>query len=156
VAGPNLLSIPLQVWNSSLAAVLQTVNFTTARRYDPLDPDPWKEFAAGKASNDLATVPFGSAMWVSAVAAGEYVVLGKVPAAVVLPLKAGWNLVAYASSTPRSVAMALAGIPYTRVEVFEPAAVPFRLRTATGAETLAPGQALWIRVSADATWAPPP
>jgi len=151
VPGPNLLSLPIPVLNASVASVLQTVSHDTVRRHDATLASPWKA-AYGTRPGPLAVIPTGSAFWVNATAAGTYAIAGTVPPSVTVLLKAGWNLVSYASHTPRSIAAALAGIPWTRVEVFDPGTPPYRLRAAASPDLLAPGAGLWVHVTADASW----
>jgi len=151
VPGPNLLGVPLELANHSIASALQTVSYTAVRRHDAVSGD-WLAYIAGKPSNDLALLPPGSGFWVNATAPGEFVIAGRMLPAVSLSLKAGWNLVTYASPSPRTLAAALAGVPYDRVEAFDATEGTYRLRAVSEAEVLAPGQALWVRTASDATW----
>ena len=151
VPGLNLLGVPIPLLDVSLSSVLQTVNHTDVRAFDPTLPSPWSSYHAGRGGG-LAALPTGSGFWVTAPTAGTYAVAGIVPVNATVSLRAGWNLVAYASQTPRTVATALVGVPWIRVEVFDLSAGAYRLRQATAGVTLSPGQGLWVMVTADAAW----
>ena len=150
--GPNLLSVPLAVENDSVSNVMQTVNFSGVRQFVASDSEPWFSFSYVKSENRLYSLPLGCAFWVNVNVSGEYVVAGPVLPAVSVLLKAGWNLVSYATHTSRTVASAFSGIAYSRAEVFQATSNPYRLRAAVSSETLTPGVGLWVYVDADATW----
>lgn len=73
---------------------------------------------------------------------------GLVPKNVVIGLRAGWNLVAYCSMNSSTVAQALAGIPWRRVELAGGPA-PYFLRVTTAGDLFRPGMAFWVLVGSD-------
>jgi hypothetical protein len=154
VPGPNLLGLPIPVENASVTSLLQTVAFTSVRRFDGRNATPWSSAYASRPGS-LDSVPTGAGFWVDAPSAGTFAVAGTVPPSVSVPLKAGWNLVAYPGHTSRPIATALAGIPWSRAEVFNANDPPYRLRQAGSGYVLAPGAGLWIHVTADTTWVVP-
>jgi len=111
VPGLNLLGVPIPLLDVSLSSVLQTVNHTDVRAYDPTLPSPWSSYHAGRGGG-LAALPTGSGFWVTAPTAGTYAVAGIVPVNVrVCPVavnvsSASWSRrIRWASSNdrPRSI-----------------------------------------------------
>ncbi len=160
VAGWNLISLPLTPADTSILTALADrdgdTSWTRAMWYNPSTPaDLWKQYnsAWGAALNDLGAVTASMGIWlyVSTVGDGFINVTGSAQASTVVSLKAGWNLVGYPSNTQRTVATALAGVPYDLVEGFDGAAT-YKTVALTGASLMAPGKAYWIRVTADAEW----
>jgi dienelactone hydrolase len=152
-SGRSLLSVPLLQADSSAARVLQTIgsDFVSARAYDAAAvADPWKSRYPGR--GDLQILPFGSALWIDLTSPGQYTLAGLVIDLPSLTLRAGWNLVAYASLLPESAAASLAGIPLLRIETFAAMADPYRLRVVPASEILGWGEAYWVYVTTTATW----
>ena len=147
-AGWALFSIPLLQAGPAIAVVLQTVSFDVVRTYRASDPaDPWKVYRMGQ-PGDLTAVEWGDGLWVRLVAPGDLAVAGLVVPSPAFLLRPGWNLVAYASPIPRTLAASLAGVPgVVRVETYDPmSSDPYRLRVADPVEMLIPGGAYWILV----------
>jgi hypothetical protein len=78
---------------------------------------------------------------------------GLIPDSVDIDLKAGWNLIASCSMTNRTVGDVLAGVPWVAVEVLDQSQPGYRLRRASSADILFPGQGFWVQVTADSTLA---
>ena len=152
-AGRSLLTAPLVQADPSPARVLQTVwpDLTAVRAYDASDgADPWASRYPSR--GDLLTLPFGGAFWVDLVSPGQYTVAGLVVDAPSIPLRAGWNLVAYAALTPEPLAASVAGLPVARIEAFAAVPDPYRLREVPPGETLVWGEAYWVLARATAFW----
>lgn len=154
--GMNLFSLPVRPFNTSFPAVFATVSgqWDVVRAYDASDAqDPWRSNRAGRLQ-EIPTVDAGTALWVHVqmFSRVSFAVAGYVPDSVTLPLRAGWNLVGYASGVPRTVGDALAAIPWAGVEAFDSALSPYYLKRLTAASALAPGDGLWIRMAAGADW----
>jgi len=87
-------------------------------------------------------------------------VMGTRPgSATVVPLKAGWNLVGFPStSVSYTVGQLKADLGMTgvRVEAFDGAAAPYSLRASLDTDALRSGNGYWVYVPADAIWMVPP
>lgn len=151
-AGWNLVSVPFLQVDWSVASVLQTLSYDLVRVYRPQDPaDPWKASRPSR-PGDLGALAWGEGIWVKVTVGGDFVTAGLVVPAPAISLAPGWNLVAYASPVPQSLNESLAGVGVLRVEAFDAGAVPYHLRLADPGETLLPGHAYWVLLSAGATW----
>jgi len=157
LTGHDLVSVPLLIRNTSASSVLATAtirpfNFTYVRYYDSADSvDPWKEYTAA-GYRDLFLVDNGMGLWAGSSGPSQISVAGVVPSGYPVHLKAGWNLVGYPSMTERRVADALAGLPFVRVEGFDPLATDYNLRVLGPSDLMLPGQGYWVCLLSDATW----
>ena len=77
-------------------------------------------------------------------------VTGAVPGNVTISLKAGWNLIGYPTLTDRTVAETLFGLPYDRIECFDPLA-PYHLRAMSDSNFMTTGMGYWVHLTQNAT-----
>ena len=154
--GWNLVSIPVNMVDESLPAVLQTITWERARYYDTTDPiDPWKGNTVGRpaALNDLLSIDHTQALWVFVNApAGDYLIsVGQVPSLTNINLFAGWNFVGYPGFTEQTVTDALSGIPYDSVEAYDGGAA-YLISELGGSDMMSCGNGYWIKVTSDCVW----
>ena len=148
LAGPNLISVPVEAQDWSVGSVFQTVVWTRARTYDnPAGQGKnWRSGSPTKPWSDLGTVDRTSAVWVAVAADGWWSVAGLVPASTPVTLTVGWNFIGYPSFSTQTVDTVLAGVNYQTVEGFavDP---PFNLRRLSGGDTLTAGEGYWVHVA---------
>ncbi len=142
-AGLQLVSLPLEPADASVATVFQTVDYGQVRQYDAASPDPWRASMPQKPTNDLAAVDLALGLWVDLIAPADFVVAGLVPAQVTVDLEKGWNLIGYPALAPGLVGDVLAGVAWSRAEGWD-AVGPYHLRVLSAAESMGPGQAYWV------------
>lgn len=157
--GWNLVSFPVQTSGSPLD-VLNDMGGNTAwdivKRFDPLSPaDPWKTYRVGSTVNDLLSIDNTMGLWVHITNVGTdslLTVLGAEPGITAIGLRAGWNLVSYASLTPRTANVALSGTS-TDIIAYYQAASPYITDTADlETVTMEAGKAYWVHVTSDCIW----
>ncbi|MFQ6128551.1 MAG: TIGR03790 family protein [Thermoplasmata archaeon] len=156
-AGWNLISIPHVVTNRSVQAVLASIegNYDVLKYYNnSATSDPWKTYKSGRdpSLNDLREIHNRIGFWIHMKSEGDLLVGGASVPTTMIRLKYGWNLVGYPSYANRSIQDALAGVPWTRIEGFDPLAEPYRLRVLSPSDILSPGMGIWIKVSQDCWW----
>jgi parallel beta-helix repeat protein len=152
-ANKHFISIPLLLNDSNISSVLRTLKYNMAWYYDNTDVlDHWKSYNPFKQFNDLIAFDHTMALWVNIREDSNLTVAGTVPKNTSSELKAGWNFAGYPSFIKRSVAENLNGIPYERVEAYNPNAPPQYLDLLYPNKLMHPGIGYWIKVSADATW----
>ena len=155
VSGHTLLAVPVAVSDDSVSTVLQTVGseLVVAWRHDASDgPDPWKSYGAAKGGGDLTALPFGSAFWLRTIVPAVYTVAGLVVSNPAIPLRPGWNLVAYAALASEPVAVSLAGVAgVARVETFD-TSPPYDLGIVAPTELLAWGEGYWVYTTVGGQW----
>jgi hypothetical protein len=78
------------------------------------------------------------------------IVAGLVPESTTLTLESPWNLIGYASFTDKTVADALSGISYTKVQGWSDKP-PQHQRNMSDGDIMADGNAFWIRVHSTQT-----
>jgi parallel beta-helix repeat protein len=148
----DFISFPVIQWNNSLPEVLKTLDFDYVRYYNSSNPnDPWKSYYKNKPFNDLNYLDYKMGFWINLLSDDNFTVAGLVPKYTVIPLYSSWNMVGYPSFTNRTVSEALAGIPWTAVEGFDPTP-PYYLKKLSGNDTMSVGNAYWIEVSNNAIW----
>jgi hypothetical protein len=153
-AGPNLISVPLEVTTECIYCVLRSVNWTYAEWYDAFDDaDHWKTHLVTRPMelNDFRAINRTKGFWLTIPANGTLTVTGKVPTSTTIQLRAGWNYIGYPSLTPKSVFKALAGTGYDMVEGFDENA-PYRLSPLSDNDKMRPGEGYRIHVPADTLW----
>lgn len=71
-----------------------------------------------------------------------------------IQLRAGWNLVGYPSTLPRTVALGVAGLGgnFRAIEGYDPSASPYFLKRLSPSDTLSGGGGYWIWVGSAAMW----
>ena len=156
-SGWNLISLPLQPFNTAIASVLSGIKGScevvwaypdqTWKVYDPNDPD----------GTTLTTMEAGKGYWLKMTAPKTLSVSGTAPPSS-LPLAQGWNLVGYdgasctASSTPlSSIGSALQvswGYGAQGWQFYDPTATA-KENTLTN---LCPGAGYWVEVNGTAAW----
>lgn len=156
-AGWNLVSIPYVGTNRSIEAVLDSIDgkYDTVRHYNSsVIADPWKTFKAGRAPslNELRWLTDEMGFWIHMKTEADIVVGAEELPTTWVRLKYGWNLVGYPSFSNRTIQDSLAGVPWTQIEGFDPLAMPHRLKVLSSMDVLAPGTAIWIKVTQDCWW----
>jgi parallel beta-helix repeat protein len=151
-SGKHLVSIPLILNNTNISNALQTLKFNTAWYYNNTNLlDPWKSYNPSKPINDLSDINHTIALWIDVAESSNLTVAGIVPKTTSIELKSGWNFVGYPSLIERTVADALSGINYERIEGYSQSP-PEYLRIYTDIDLMIAGYGYWIKVSADVTW----
>jgi parallel beta-helix repeat protein len=150
--GKHLISIPLELNDTSISSAFQTLEYDSIWQYDPFDVlDPWKSYNPQRPFNDLTNVNHTMALWLEVTTSGNLAIAGTVPKTSDIMLKEGWNLVGYPSFIERNVSEALGGIVYERIEGYSPSP-PEYLRIYSSNEIMRPGCGYWIKVGSDAMW----
>lgn len=146
----NMVSVPLQPWNTSIDQVFAYSNWDYAMAYSMND---WQSKATFRpaSQNDLTTVNSTMGAWLRQPTPTGMRFVGKLMPSTQIPLKAGWNLVGYPTIAQRTVQDALAGTGWDAVEAYD-ASSPYRLRAMGGTEYMQPGNGYWVHVPTDVTW----
>ena len=157
VEGKNFVSFPLDPQNTSIPWVLRTIpgEYDRLTYFDAADSlDPWKVYDPARGFLDFTALERSRGYWINVTAPGGTTLLlgGLYPTVTAIVLLPGWNMVGYPAGTSRSVAVAFAGVPWTSVETFDPAADPYRLRKLRAADGLQPGKGVWVYVTVAAVW----
>jgi parallel beta-helix repeat protein len=152
-ANKHFFAIPLLLSDTNLSSILQTLKYNMVWYYDNTDAlDHWKSYNPFKQFNDLIAYNRTMALWVNITESSNLTVAGIVPKNTSNELKAGWNFVGYPSFVKRNIAEALSGIPYERVEAYNPTLPPEYVQLLWDNKLMHPGIGYWIKISADATW----
>ncbi len=153
--GWNLISIPLEMADTSVSSVLASINghWDVVKYYVNTDKsDPWKTYRVGSSLNDLTRIDNTMGFWIHATIACNLTVSGTIPVSTSIPLYAGWNLVGYPTLTfTESVANVFWGTGADRVEVCD-LAEPGLIKEVGPTYIMKPGEGYWVHVSADAIW----
>jgi len=144
-AGSNLVSLPLEVDDDSVASILATVPWTSVRTYRD---GMWRTAYAGRPGSGLDALPAGSAFWIEVSSDAWWTLVGRTPGTTQVPLRAGWNLVGYPALFARPAAEVFAGIDVVAMERFADAP-PYNLQRLDGAGMLSPGRGYWVQVRQD-------
>jgi hypothetical protein len=159
VNGWNLISFPIQT-SGSPPDVLGDLGGDTiwdvVKWFDTLSPaDPWKTYRIGGTANDLMYIDNTMGLWLHVTDVGTdslLTVQGAEPGITVIGLHAGWNLVSYASLTPRAADIALSGTSTDMIAYYQ-AASPYITDTADlETVTMEAGKGYWVHVTADCIW----
>jgi hypothetical protein len=119
-SGIKLISIPFNMTSTDLATILNSLDYSIAWWYDPLDTvDHWKTFSPFKSYNDLLTYNRTMALWVEVNSDSYLTVAGMVPDSTSIQIHEGWNLIGYPAFKPKGVSMIFNTIQYERIEAFE-------------------------------------
>jgi hypothetical protein len=158
VTGANILSLPIIPNDTKIETVLESITseYNFVRAYDASDhKDPWKSFRPGR-GGDISEIRTGMVFVVSVPSGPAFLAIpGLVPDETVISLEKGWNLVSLVSANSLTVAAALDGIPYTKIEGFDPLKRPYRTFKLGPDDILAPGDCLWIYLKSSAVWTIP-
>jgi len=155
--GWNLISLPHEQSNESIAAVLSSINgkWDYLQAYDSLAPEPWKTYATFKPSqlNELQFLNHRMGFWINVTEPGGTVltVSGPIPDSTSISLYAGWNMVGYPTQTTETIANALWGTGADKVEKFDSMA-PYRINEVEPTYIMKPGEGYWVHVPADTVW----
>lgn len=150
--GTNLISVPLIQSNESTETVLQTVRYNKAWTYDSFGRDwnwhmTFKEYRRG-----LWSINHTMGVWLNVTEDCNMTVAGMVPAAIMIHLYEGWNLVSFPSfNSSYGVSDVRMEIGSVRVEGFT-SLPPHYLRVLGDVEPLLAGFGYWLRVAADVEW----
>ncbi len=154
VAGMNLLGMPLDAADRSLAGLAGGIVWADAWAYDACAATPgWTSAVPGEEAS--FTLGPGRGFWINVTSPGSFVALGIVPATARISLCAGWNLVAlpgFAVGTTVAELKALTGA--SEIAGFDPADV-YHTRLLGDSEVLVAGIGFWIRVPSDVVWSVP-
>ena len=150
--GLNLVSYPLYVADESSDAVLSMIqaSYDSLWKYDE-DAESWLSFSSSKAWKSAMTLNISDGWWINVSEDTYFDVTGTIPGSVDINLKAGWNLVGYPSLTDRTVADALIGVSYSRLEGFDDLS-PYHLRALSDTDYVTTGMGYWIYVTQDTVW----
>ncbi|MCK4757951.1 MAG: hypothetical protein KAS67_05835, partial [Thermoplasmata archaeon] len=121
--GWNLVSIPVDMADTNIAVVLQTLDWNYVQWYDASDiADHWKTNSTARPDilDDLDLLDHTMAIWVNMTGNDNMVVAGSVRTSTSINLRAGWNFVGYTSfNTTQTMNDALFGLPVDSVEEFD-------------------------------------
>ncbi len=174
-AGWNLVSLPLQPYDTAITSVLAPIAGSVGQVwvYQGCDAlDPWRLYdPADPAASNLTHLEHRLGFWMLLTADAVLTIDGDLPAGTTTPICSGWNLIGHPRNGPLPVAGALVSIAASvdRVFAFEGGAGPDGWSfwsPATPAwvhdlEQLSPGRGYWVLANADATFVavepePPP
>ena len=154
--GWNLISLPSEQTNTSIEAVLSSIDgkYDRVKYYDSTDQvDPWKTYRVGSNVNDLSNIDHTMGFWLHATVACSLNVNGTISTPTNITLLAGWNLVGYATLISRQASIALGGTGTDMIAVYNGAS-PYLIDDYTDLSmvTLLPGEGYWVHVPADTVW----
>jgi parallel beta-helix repeat protein len=157
--GGNFVSIPIiPIQNdTSIEVVLEDLNMNKVNSINYFNHsdtfDHWKSYVPAKIDKgDLWEINRTMGFWINLAENDTLTIAGIVPKETRIQLYEGWNMVGYPSLTSLNVSEALSGIPYERIEGFDPNAPPEYLKLLTDTDLMIPGYGYWIKVSSSATW----
>jgi len=161
--GWNLVSLPIIPPSEAITAVLSSVagKYDLVQSYDAMS-DTWHSYdpALPPEASDLLTLDESIPFWIHITATATLNLQGLLPIITEQELAAGWNLVSYPASEPRSIADALSsiagkytmalryeageGYPWRRYNIVMPA-------WANTLTQITPGWGYWLYVTEDCT-----
>jgi len=152
-AGMTLLSVPLQLQDTSAAGIFQSLAVDRVRLYDSTDAtDPWKAYYPAKPSSEFNSIDYRRGLWVDSALGGEWRIAGRVPRTTSTAVVTGWNLVAYDSFIARTAGAALAPLSFGSIEQYSAADPPYHLKGMAPSEMMGAGRAYWIYFNTPGTW----
>ncbi|MFQ6128802.1 MAG: FG-GAP repeat domain-containing protein [Thermoplasmata archaeon] len=153
-SGPNFLSIPVLLEDSSVPTALATIDFDYVRSYNVSDiDDPWKSYHRFKYVNDLQRVHPLTGLWVNALSEGNLTVIGMIGSQYPLAMEKGWNMVGYPSfNSTYTVGTLKIEIGARKVEGFDPYSPPYFTRVLPDDYVLRAGESYWIELPSPTTW----
>jgi C1A family cysteine protease len=160
-SGWFMLGSPLVQSDTSLNHVIQGQNFPTGWDYTMSWDETgleWDSYLKGRPDpvNDLSDITNEMGFWLHITGNARWTTAGYITD-MAIPMKAGWNLVPYAFATRSMSASAVESqltancAGFDSWEIFDQTAA-YRLKTPTGSEPLAHGDAFWVHVTVDCTW----
>jgi len=161
VSFPSATSGNIQTILNDATAGDGGTTWTVAKWYNIQTPaDPWKTYRVGGTANDLATITnqMGVWLWITANGGDQALTLNAYVApsasAVNVNLYTGWNMVGYPTMTSRAESATLPA--QADLVASWQAASPYITQHAKGATLMSHGNAYWVHVTADCTWAVQP
>lgn len=150
--GPQLISIPIDPANKSVASVLQTIKFDKAWTYDSSAKD-WRSYMPSKPYHGgLLSIDRKVAVWVNVTEAGTMAVAGVVPFQTTIVLRGGWNFVGFPSFRANfTVGDLNATVGAEEVQGFAGVA-PYYLSVLANSALLSAGEGYWVYVSQGRSW----
>ncbi|UCG68064.1 MAG: hypothetical protein JSV09_09515 [Thermoplasmata archaeon] len=160
--GWNLVSFPYIVSDTSLENVLDSIQgeYDIIQCFDSSDDlDPWKQFNVLKPPhmNDLHGLDNGIGFWIHIIDSdgADLIVDGESPTLPqYVPMKRGWNLVGYPSSTQNLRNNALNNLAYgveiDSIEYFD--SITETIKGLEEGDYMEPGHGYWIHATQDCTW----
>ena len=155
--GWNLVSMPLEQTDTSIATVLSSIsgNYERVKYYDTTDSmNPWKSYSpiSSPSVNTLSDLDHTMAFWVYMKSPDVFSPTGEYPDSTNITIYPGWNFVGYPSQDKATtITTALTGVSYDIVEGFD-ADDPAYLTVLTGTDIMMPGTGFWIHATAAGTW----
>jgi hypothetical protein len=154
--GWNLISLPVQPSNTSIASVLSTIQGA----YEVVWAYPgqsWKVYdPKDSGGSTLTTMRAGAGYWIKTTAKNTLYISGSTPSPSSIPLISGWNLVGYngACATPSA---ALSSVSSSLQVLWGYSSKGWHSYPANsgGLTQLCPGEGYWIDVSGTPTWTMP-
>jgi hypothetical protein len=151
-SGWDLVCDPFIQKPTDISRVLDGIDWDMARTWFIGTPiGHWTVNIPGRPAwmNTLTHVSETDGIWVRSSVPANYTTCGRIMN-ITYDLRAGWNLVSFPYFEFRTISDTLAGLPWDRVEIFDPAA-PYLL-TETSDGDLAPGRGFWVHLTSDAVW----
>ncbi len=155
--GWNLVSIPFEPPNRSIASVLGSISgsYDCVRAYDASDAqDHWKVYSVDMPANlnDLSELDRNLGFWVHVTRNCTLWVSGTPENVTAIELHAGWNLVGYPTLNGTITAGdALWGTSADKMEGFD-SSTPYLLKELTPTYLMKPGEGYWVHVPSDTVW----
>ncbi len=151
--GWNLLSSPFFEGEIPVDEAIGSVQWFILQYYNATgSDDQWRSnyfFPVPEALKDLKTVNNSMAIW-AYTKNGFFVTAGRV-SNITMELHAGWNFVSYPFHGEKQVQDALIGVPYDKVEGFNPSSA-YNLEVLTDTSIMVPGQGYWVHCTSASTW----
>ena len=153
-AGMQLISIPVNMSNTSIQKVFQTASYKRILYYDAMagKRHNWRTFDTRKPYNSLTNVDEKMALWVEVSQECYLTVAGLIPLSTTISLVVGWNFIGYASYIDRTVSNSFAGAIYQKVEGYDASDPPWYLKRLTNSDIMQFGNGYWIHVSESFDW----
>jgi hypothetical protein len=151
VEGWNLISIPLEQFDTSRETVVQTLgsNYIAIRGYHAGKAKPWMHWHRNKPDplNNVITVDHENGYYIKMQSADSLVIAGKVRQSTSISLETGWNLVGYPSLVSDIQSNVLSSISgsYNRVENYN--TVTGKHQVVNPGDLMYPGLGYWIHVT---------
>lgn len=153
--GWNLISIPYEPSDTTITTVLSSIdgNYDLVWFFNASEKD-WKSYNVNKPyKGDLWVITNKMGIWIHMTSAAILILEKTALMATDIFLHEGWNLVGYPSLMDRTLGDALSGIPWERVEGYDPNPNnPQHLRLMIDDDMMSAGNAYWIKVSNDCIW----